>query len=172
MSPRERQAIHKNESYNSVVSLEEAALKDSKKSVSFGSVQIREYNRLVGDHPDVRVGPPLTISWEYGVRQPIAIDEYEQNRPAMKKVLRMSSITRKNLLLNVFDIPEEEIRDAEKEVQRIRKSREYSIKQGKPAAVIETSFRRAGRKLRKNLWKSLSATSQLMVPGGSTITAY
>lgn len=159
MSPRERESFPYNDSFNS---LEEAVLRPQKKSVSFGSIQRREFNRIVGDHPDVKVGPPVSFGWEYGELPSISIDDYESRRTSYKKILRMSSITRKNMLRTVFDVDEEEIRSAEKEVQRIRNSREKSAKQSEPIAVVESAVKRAGRKFRDGLIKSLSASGKML----------
>jgi hypothetical protein len=142
--------------------------KNSSKSISFGDVQIREFNRIVGDHPDVKVGPPVSLSWEYGEQPAVSVDEYEAERSMLRKgVRRMSSITRKNMLHNVFGISEEEIRSAEKEIQRIRKQREQSIKQGKVSARVESGVNRVKRKLSKlvnpeMMLQGLSATAGMM----------
>jgi hypothetical protein len=165
MSPRERLILPKNDSFSSVEDVVDAP----KKSVSFGSIQQREYNRIVGDHPDVRVGPPVTFSWEYSELSPVSVDDYESNRVPYKKLLRMSSITRKNMLRTIFDIPEEDIRLAEKEVQKIRQQRERSAKQSETSAVVESAVKRAGRKLRKNLVRSITASSKIMAMGATPI---
>jgi len=141
----------------------------SVKSVTFGAIEIREFNRIVGDHPDTRVGPPLSLGWEFEQRSPLPLDEYEAVRPPMKANLRMSSITRKNLLHNVFEIPEEEIRAAEKEVQRIAKRREQTSKQGKLSAHTEDIVLSARRKFfrrlsAESLIKLLSNSSMAMMP--------
>lgn len=159
MSPREREILPKNDSFNSV---EDVLRLPEKKSVSFGSIRIREFNRIVGDHPDVKVGPPVSLSWEHGELPPVTVDDYESNRGPYKRTLRMSSITRKNMLRNVFEVDEDEIRSAEKEVQKIRQSREKSVKQSEASAVVESAVKRAGRKLRKNLIRSLSASSKML----------
>ena len=159
MSPREREILPKNDSFSSV---EDVLRLSAKKSVSFGSIHIREFNRIVGDHPNVRFGPPLSLSWEHGELPPVSVDEYETNRVPYKKMLRMSSITRKNLLRNVFDVDEEEIRSAEEEVQKMWQSREKSMKQSEASAVVESAVKRLGRKLRKNLIRSLSAPSKML----------
>jgi hypothetical protein len=48
----------------------------------------------------------------------------------------MSSITRKNVLHNIFGILEEELRAAEKEIQKIRKQRDGNKNQSKIAGKI------------------------------------
>jgi len=112
---------------------------DGDRRVSFGAIQVREYERMVGDHPDTRIGVPLTIGWGFVEHDTISIDKYESERSS-KGNLRMSSITRKNILHNVFGIPEEELRSAEKEVQKIKKARERSNKQSKLGAKSESAL--------------------------------
>jgi hypothetical protein len=122
---------------------------DEDRRVSFGAIQVREYERMVGDHPDTRIGVPLTIGWGYVEHDTISIDKYESERSS-KGNLRMSSITRKNILHNVFGIPEEELRSAEKEVQKIKKARQRSNKQSKLGAKSESAlngFRNRAKKL-------------------------
>ena len=79
--------------------------------ISFGSVSVREYERIVGDHPDVKVGPPIAIGWQYEELPPILLDDYEASH-LPKQNLRLSSITRRNLLVNVWEIPEQEVADS------------------------------------------------------------
>ena len=180
MSPREPDSsfgFHHEDSASSLVlhdakveTLSSSEERESpRKSVSFQSVQVREFNRIVGDHPDVRVGPPISIGWDYTEQQARSIEDYETSKPAQKRNLRMSSITRKNLLANVFGIPEEEIRAAEKEVQRIKKQRESSNKQGKAGAKVEAAMQSAKRKIRRtflrdSFMRGLSAASTNLMP--------
>ncbi len=131
--------------------------------VSFGPIHVREYERIVGDHPDTKVGVPLAIGWAYYDRESaVSIEKYEADR-IQKGNLRMSSITRKNLLHNVFGIPEEELRAAEKEVQLIKKQRDRSGKQTKLASTTESAVRGIGRKIRRgsvHFLKGMSAAAQ------------
>jgi hypothetical protein len=144
-------------------------------SVSFGNIQVREYERIVGDHPDTRVGVPLTIGWAFVERPPVPIEQYEGNR-IRKGNLRLTSITRKNLLHNVFGIPEEEIRNAEKEIQKIKKQRSTSSKQTLAVAQTETALRGISRKIRRGSWKVLkgmaaAAQSGMMLSPGSSLSS-
>jgi hypothetical protein len=125
---------------------------DSDRRVNFGGIQVREYERVVGDHPDTKIGVPLTIGWGYFELETVPIEQYESDR-VPKGNLRMSSITRKNILHNVFGVPEEELRDAEKEVQKIKKGRQRTNKQSKLGAKSESVF----KGLRRSLKKVLSA---------------
>lgn len=142
----------------------EGSLEDSeRRSIRFGGIQVREYERIVGDHPDTRIGVPVSIGWAFFEREAVPIDQYEADRVS-KGMLRMSSITRKNILQNVFGIPEEEIREAEKEIQKIKKSRERSNKQSQVVAKSESAFKSLRRKAKKvfnaqALIKGLSAAA-------------
>ncbi|CAB9516920.1 expressed unknown protein [Seminavis robusta] len=141
------------------------ALHSNKKSVSFGSIQIREYNRVVGDHPDVQVGPPISIGWDFVEHESKSLDTYEADRPPRKFLRRLSSITRKNMLANVFGVPEEEIRAAEKEVQAIIKSRERTNKASKRGSALKSATKKMKRvMLGESLMKGLAAAAGAMMP--------
>jgi hypothetical protein len=138
--------------------------------VSFGSIQVREYERVVGDHPETRIGVPISIGWGYNAKEAVTIETYEANKTP-KIMLRMSSITRKNILHEVFGIPEKELREAEKEVQKIKNSREHSNKQSKISARTESALMGVRRKLKKalsvkSLYKGFSAAASagMMMP--------
>jgi hypothetical protein len=136
-----------------------------RKSVRFSAVQVREYNRIVGDHPDVRVGPPISIGWDYVEHEAQPVDRYEADRPPRSMLRRLSSITRKNLLINVFGVSEQEIRAAEKEVQVILKSRERNSKSVKREKALKSATRRMKRvMLGESLMRGLAAAAGAMMP--------
>lgn len=117
-----------------------------RRSVSFGPIHVRQYERIVGDHPNTRVGVPLSIGWGYyedeNYPDGVSIERYEADRIRKGKI-RMSSITRKNMLLNVFKLPENEILQAEKRSKKLLKERERKM------ARSESTLKSFGRKLRK-----------------------
>ena len=84
----------------------------------------------------------------------------------------MSSITRKNVLRNLFDVSEADILAAEREVQIIQKQRERSAVQSTASAVVESNLRRVGRKLRKSVGQALMAMATLPVGPSYAIPTY
>lgn len=156
-----------------------APFDEERKSVKFSTVQIRTYNRIVGNHPDCRVGPPVSIGWDYLQHDALPLGEYEEERPA-RSLTRLTSITRKNILSNEFGIPEEEIRAAEKEVQLILKSRDKTKRQTKLAEKVGL-VKSARRKMKKvllgeTLMKGLAAAAGAMMtpmgPGSAGMAVY
>eukprot|EP00980_Cylindrotheca_fusiformis_P029162 scaffold22740_cov139-Cylindrotheca_fusiformis.AAC.16 len=130
--------------------------------VSFGAIQVREYERIIGDHPETKIGVPLSLGWGYYERDPVPIDKYESER-IPKKTLRMSSITRKNILHNVYGIPEDEIRMAEKEVRKIS-ARNQKNQRETPLKKTKSKMKRVGSKFRnivnvENFMKGMVAAS-------------
>ena len=123
--------------------------------LSWGTVQIREYNRTVGDHPEVAYGPPLSLAWDYNQHDPTALDVYEENRKPKKRFLRMTSLTRRNLLHNEFQIPEEDLLEAEKQAQKNQKKRQQSNRQGSFSARAEDRLQSAKRKIIRRFSKEV-----------------
>jgi len=137
-----------------------------RRSVSFGPIHVRQYERIVGDHPDTKVGVPLSIGWGYyeddNYPDGVSIERYESDR-IRKGKMRMSSITRKNLLLNVFGLPEKEVLLAEKRSKKLRKERERGTKKS------ESTLKNFGKKLRKGSLSLLKSYAQVggSIGGGS-----
>jgi hypothetical protein len=134
--------------------------------VHFSTVNIREYDRIVGDHPDVSVGPPLSISWEYIEREPMDLDDYECSHTTKGNYnLYISSMDRKNMLQNVFQVPPDEIRKAEKKVKLVKAQRTNTAQQGKAGETIEAILQSAKRKL-----KRIFSSDELEYAGSQTFT--
>lgn len=137
-----------------------------RRSVSFGPIHVRQYERIVGDHPETKVGVPLAIGWAYYeddmLPNGISIERYEADR-IYKGKIRMSSITRKNMLLNVFGLAEKDILMAEKRSKKLLKQRGSS--------KSESTLKTIGTKVRKSgitFLKGMSNVAQMGIGGGVT----
>jgi hypothetical protein len=168
MSPRGTDKLYHSDTESTIGTIDDSS-HSSKRSVSFGVIQVREYNRVLGDNPDVLFGPPISLGWNYVQKDALPMDEYETTKPPRKGSLRMSSVTRRNLLLNVFEVPAEEIRAVEREVKKIQKQRSQTNKQGTAGRVVESAMQSAKRTLRRtfsseNVFKSFAQSSGGMIP--------
>lgn len=154
---------------------EEHSLKDDRLTrVGFTSVHIRLFDRIVGDHPDVRNGPPLGIGWDYVQGTPLDLDDYEndksellksRNKPWMFGLRRLSS-GRRSDMLKMFDITPEEIEKAEAEVRRVQKQRKQTNTQPKMLSRTEELVQSATRKLKRTFNGTKDET--YLIPSAST----
>ena len=55
------------------------------KGVFFAFVQVREHSRILGDHPSVSFGPPITLSWEVESDEIFSVDMYESVRDLYRR---------------------------------------------------------------------------------------
>lgn len=126
--------------------------------VSFASIHIRDYNRIVGDHPDAKAGPPLAIGWAFVEKDAMDINTYEQqkaqakensDKPWMFGLRRMTANRRRDLLQTEFEIPVEELDAAEQQVQKVRKQRAQTNNQKKLFTRTEEMMQSAKRKLQR-----------------------
>mmetsp|Transcript_5506 Transcript_5506/g.12963 ORF Transcript_5506/g.12963 Transcript_5506/m.12963 type:complete len:166 (-) Transcript_5506:276-773(-) len=122
-------------------------------SVDFGTVEVREYERVAGDHPDVHDpyrGPPLAIGWRFHENAAIPLDSFEESRKLARSptLAPMNGEMRKNILKHGFQVSESEIQANMKESMRYKKLREKTNKQTKFGERVEgliLSVTRKGR---------------------------
>jgi hypothetical protein len=94
--------------------------KGHKKSVSFSSLEIREYEVVIGDHPCCSRGVPVSLGWEYSEAGPLNLDEYEEGRSPRRSRfdLRTSSEERSDILSDVAS--QGDLRRAQRKMHRVR----------------------------------------------------
>ena len=141
------------------------------KRVSFGAIHVREHERIIGDHPETKIGVPLSLGWGYHDKESVPIEQYEAERVPKGK-LRMSSITRKSILHNVYGIPEEEIRAAEKEVQIISGRNEKMQKKAEKKTKRVSAMTRVGNQFKKVLNADAFIKGLAAASPGTSMMAY
>jgi len=145
------------------------------RSVTFGHCHVREYNRTVGDHPDVsNGGPPLTIDWDYVQHSDTPLDWYEgqkqrRRQRRMEKLMqslkpnqslphipniemtvpRIKGKMRRQLLASEFHVSEEELDKAEEDARRVARLREESCSKSVFSEKTEELIQLAQRRLRR-----------------------
>jgi hypothetical protein len=147
--------------------------------VTFHLVHVREYDRVVGDHPEVKVGPPIALGWNYVTQSPVMVEAYDIERElnsnssshgssAAGKPDRLTSIARKNMLFE-YGYTETDFRRAEQDVKIIQEQRSMTKAEDKKAVDAttktdddRTKLQRVGRSFRKNFMSSLSAAAKAM----------
>lgn len=106
--------------------------KKMSRSVSFSSVDVREYARTVGDNPSCRSGPPLSLDWSYSKKyeEPKCLDQYEIERQDRARSLRQLHVTkhrRRNLLSFSWGHSDEEMKNARKETKKLQRQRDMTL---------------------------------------------
>ena len=131
--------------------------RNSKKSVSFGVVHVREYERIIGDHPAVcDNGPALGLGWRYKdneVERPV--DSFENSHCSRNNPIKPLKGTTRSIILEVYGIPRREIfAAAQKAASRTKQQRKESTGKvtkhhgknvGKALDVIHSTTRRMRR---------------------------
>lgn len=121
---------------------------ESKRRISFRDVTVRDYDMVLGDHPNCSWGPPVALGWSYLEYEPLDLNEYEyhhsRRRPLKKLVL--SSNYRTEMLRPEHS--NEEIRLAVKEKDRAMLRRSVTRKL-LPLSGVEDALESAGRKVKR-----------------------
>lgn len=130
---------------------ETSSMSSCQSSVSFNEVEVRSYNIIVGDNPSTNTGPPISLGWDYYLRDDArrSLDEYEFQRLTrrshsemfMPKDVRMKKLQGEGVSFI-------EMRNAERDVQRAQQQRDTtieSLRYQKAEEVLETATRRLKR---------------------------
>ena len=100
----------------------------AKLSVSFGDVEIREYNVILGDNPAVSAGPPVTIDWIPISSHMLTVDEHQEfavkGKDHPRDGGRMSAPERISYLIHSYSSLE--IQAAQSRARKIQQSRKLN----------------------------------------------
>ena len=95
------------------------------RAVSFSSLSIREYPPAISDNPSCSFGPPVQLDWDYEAEETQTIDHYEESRQPRRAAhdLLLSYYDRRFLLLKQAGYTRREVKEAEKEAERVKRGR-------------------------------------------------
>lgn len=119
--------------------------KEPDRQVVFDSIEIREYERIVGDNPSCTRGPPISIGWSYYVLQRCDVEYYETSvrpPPRSKKEFHLAADQRTQMLMKEWQYPEEELQKARREATYVQYCRAKTSFSGSRAAAKEAAFLR------------------------------
>jgi len=120
------------------------------RSVSFNSVQFREHNITLGDHPSSANGPPIQLDWEAKNESTMDLERYEEDRKPRRKrrQLKMSFREREeHLTASGFTI--DQLKNAWMEALKIRQQRYETVMTGSISSKMEEAWESACRKFNR-----------------------
>jgi hypothetical protein len=124
------------------------------RTVSFTSLEIREFNMTLGDHPSAVSGPPVMLDREpASEKRIITLDEYERMRGPRRgrKQLKLSFQQRRALLEKERGFTSMEIYEAWKEALLIRQQRQETLKRGPLLNTMDDFYESACRKFNRTI---------------------
>jgi len=101
------------------------------RTVSFSSLEIKEFNMTLGDHPSATSGPPVALDWDHVAgERVVSLEEYERARSPRRKrkQLKLSYKARKGILQSSFT--DDEINKQWREALEIRMQRKETLDRG------------------------------------------
>jgi len=71
-----------------------------RRSVSFGTCEVRTYSQVLGDHPCCLEGCPVQLGWKYQTQELLEVDEYESHhQDTVLHELRLTPDERRKILI-------------------------------------------------------------------------
>ena len=125
---------------------------ESKRRITFNNVVVREYEMVLGDHPDCSYGPPVSIGWDYLEYKPVDINDYETNHSRRRplRYLMLNYYRRKDILK---DVNEDDLKKVVREVKRVYMLRQITrqfVMFWKLEDGMESACRKAKRLIKKD----------------------
>lgn len=101
--------------------------KSARPRVQFGNLEMRFYDRTLGDNPACVNGAPVELDWTYNDKTfNTPIEEFEGNRlpRRTRRQLVMTSVTRRNMMVYHFGCTHDQIDKAANSTKKIQRQRE------------------------------------------------
>jgi len=127
-------------------------LNQSRNNVSFSSLEIKEFNMTLGNHPSATSGPPVMIDWDSEAsKRVVGLDEYERDRSPrrQRRQLKLSYRDRKGILEQQRGFSTQEVNEAWAEALKIRQQRHETLRRGLVLMTVDDVVESAQRKYRR-----------------------
>jgi hypothetical protein len=98
----------------SILPRRRGTFKGSNKSVSFGAIEVREYDRILGARQEIPFS--LSLGWEYQEKQPIPLDGYEETVWFLPTTIADRCAILLSFGFSLQELNDSEIHDNEEEV--------------------------------------------------------
>lgn len=144
--------------------------KSLKKSVSFHQVEIREYERIVGDNPAVSAGNAVSLAWQHHSSAAISFSEYEASRPPRRTPQEFQMPARvRHLLLKETGATDQEMNQAHYQIKKTQQHRRASVanQEFEGALLVMESI---GRKWKRGIPKKKKKSEVLLHSESVTTT--
>ena len=130
----------------------------TKRAVSFGIIEIREYSRCLGNNPALTTeGPPLSIDWEYSHARTFKVAEYEKTRHAPRRPNQMMvpGRERERILLEESSTTKRQIVAMKSEIRAAKHQRQLStaMQEFEGWQIVFESIRRKYKRFRSGISK-------------------
>lgn len=128
-------------------------MRRSSSQVSFGDVEIREYELALGDNPSCRDGPAVQLGWRYSEGAPEPIKQYEEQREGFRRDRFQMALpaSHRQDLLREFGYSHNEMQEAQKEAKKVSQGRFRTAIQPPMVSKAEEIIESAKRKFSQSL---------------------
>lgn len=122
------------------------------RKVRFRHVQVREFERIIGDNPSCSSGAPVALGWAHSRDRTMRLDDYESVRPSRRSQLDLilTRQDREELLLE-WGSTFQQIIDAIRSNIRVKNQRRRTVNNIGTYDRWEEAMENAGRKIKRTL---------------------
>jgi len=140
----------------------------SRKSVSFGTTQVRKYDQIVGDNPCVTEGPPVQLDWEYEEGTPVAVSVFESMRGPTRELSDMILSLDYRMTVPAYehdvpayehDVPADEVEMAGRAAAKAKRERENRSVLTLPLRKLDGVLRRTVQRRKRRLADKINRSS-------------
>jgi len=156
-----------------------------KRNVSFSKIEIREYERTLGDNPCVSAGPPLSLDWKYNPDHKVFdVEHYEDSKtPRSRSEMLMPRAVREVILKEHWDVSRGEMNNVVREVNITKRNRRATARSSSTTEKRHEQVEKASRKMKRilslgkkkdeqKLWKDVKTMCGKRVYSMNDLAAY